>query len=233
MRKMQAFRDTYLVGPTRVLDVGAMAHENDEIGYRELFGGTDYDYVGLDVAPGKNVDIAVADPFSWVEVRDESYDAVICGQVFEHNPYPWITMAEIARVLRPGGFFAMVAPSRGSVHRYPLDCWRFYPDSGAALCSYVGLRSLESFVEPSDDGRTINGAAWGDFFVVAQRPSELDLDHLRRVVETRRPAPDSPVGIGPAIKRYESTLDFQSAGQRVVRSVARRVRGTAIRVSGR
>ena len=32
----------------------------------------------------------------------------------------------------PGGHVYVNAPSNGGVHRYPLDCWRFYPDAGLA-----------------------------------------------------------------------------------------------------
>lgn len=35
----------------------------------------------------------------------------------------------MARILEPGGTMLVVAPSAGIVHRYPFDCWRYYPDS--------------------------------------------------------------------------------------------------------
>jgi len=50
-------------------------------------------------------------------------------------------------------------------HRYPVDCWRFYPDSGLALESW-GRRSgfncalLESFV-----GNRMNDI-WNDFVAI-------------------------------------------------------------------
>ncbi len=47
-------------------------------------------------------------------------------------------------MLTPDGLVAVIAPSGGYVHQYPLDCWRFYPDSWGALCAYVGLTLEES-----------------------------------------------------------------------------------------
>ncbi len=125
--KVRAFRDAYLAPPARVLDVGSRS-EHGHDSHRPIFAG--FDYVGLDTIEGPNVDFVPADPYCWSEIPTESFDAVVCGQVIEHNPYFWITTAEIARVLRPGGMLCLTAPSSGGVHRFPLDCWRFYPDSG-------------------------------------------------------------------------------------------------------
>lgn len=161
LEKMRSFREIYLVPtdsrPIRVLDVGAMAHD-DQDSYRPLFA-EGFEYVGLDLDKAPNVDIAPSDPYAWTELKTGIFDAVISGQTFEHNPYPWITMAEFARVLRPDGMVGLIAPSRGDVHRFPLDCWRFYPDAASALCTYVGLELVESYVEPHD--RAVDGARWG------------------------------------------------------------------------
>ena len=67
------------------------------------------------------------------------------------------------------GLACIIAPSRGKVHRYPLDCWRFYPDAAAALCAYVGMDLLESYVEPPTY-RKVGGKEWGDFTSIARRP---------------------------------------------------------------
>ena len=132
--KMQALRDVYLApggDRVRILDVGSRVIEQDD-SYKGLFPEASYSYTGLDVEAGTNVDVVVANPYRWDELASESFDVVISGQVLEHNPYFWITLAEIARVLVPGGLVCLIAPSTGDVHRYPLDCWRFYPDSAAA-----------------------------------------------------------------------------------------------------
>ena len=203
LRKIEILRDVYAPSGCRVLDVGSQAHlEQDS--YRPLFDG--FDYVGLDIEAGPNVDLVPADPFAWTELADESFDVVVCGQALEHNPYPWITLAEIARVLAVGGVAGLVAPSTGPVHRFPLDCWRFYPDGLAALCGYVGLEVVESYVEPTTHRWVEGAAAWGDAFTIARRPEHLETERLRAIVATRCPSPEPTERVGPAIRRYEDAV---------------------------
>jgi SAM-dependent methyltransferase len=213
--KMQAFRDVYLTGSAtqcRVLDVGSMAHELQDT-YRPLFDGPGYDYVGLDLEPGSNVDIVPADPYQWAEIPDNSFDAVITGQMLEHNPFFWITLAEITRVTKPGGLVCIIAPSAGFTHRYPLDCWRFYPDAASAMFGYVGLETVEAYVEDRDPNKAVS-TAWADMMAIGRKP-EVDHsqqqardEHLAAIVATR---PAVVLGVelpptGPAISRYEHTV---------------------------
>lgn len=50
---------------------------------------------------------------------------------------------EISRVLKDEGMACIIAPSGGVEHRYPLNCWRFYPDGFKALAKYSGLNKLK------------------------------------------------------------------------------------------
>jgi SAM-dependent methyltransferase len=60
--------------------------------------------------------------------RDGAFDAVVCLDVLEHVPDEAAVVAEIARVLRPGGTLIVSVPHRGrlarcdSINRLP-DCW--------------------------------------------------------------------------------------------------------------
>jgi SAM-dependent methyltransferase len=200
--KMRAVRNTYLVPladrPIRVLDVGSGAGEGT-LSYRDIFRQPDFEYVGLDIEDGPNVNVVPKDPFCWAELGNESFDVVISGQTFEHNPYFWITAAEISRVLAQGGLAAIIAPSSGRVHRFPLDCWRFYPDSWAATCAYVGLEMLESSIEQWSAARPIAGAKqWHDAMMVARKPvfssdavAEAFYDRVGAIVATRTGSPMS------------------------------------------
>jgi SAM-dependent methyltransferase len=212
--KMRAFRDLYLLGnheTLRILDVGAGAKPGGQ-SYHDLFESPAYEYTGLDLEAGSNVDFVPTDPFSWAELPSNSFDVVLSGQTFEHNPYFWITTAEIARVLRPGGMVAVIAPSKGPVHRYPLDCWRFYPDSWASLCAYVGLELLEGFTEPTSWRLVITGRVWGDAMMVAKKPHLADDvarkafdDRLEAIVATRTTLPSSSTEPGKVEKEYAQT----------------------------
>jgi SAM-dependent methyltransferase len=173
--KVEAFAEVYMhpdiVGTRRlrVLDIGCKTYEGQR-SYADIFKRHNADYVGLDVSPGDNVDIVPKDPFVWAELETESFDLCVSGQTFEHNPFFWITFSEIARVLKPGGRAMIVAPGRGEVHRFPVDCWRFYPDAWNALCVYTGLILEESHFEDYEFGHIADGAEWCDSTVVARKP---------------------------------------------------------------
>lgn len=170
--KMAAFRDAYLTPnpatPQTVLDVGSAVVSDAGESYRTLFPQPAWHYLGLDMAPGPNVDLAPENPYRWDMLPDASIDVVVSGQAFEHIEWPWLTIQEIARVLRPGGLAAITAPSSGPVHRYPLDCWRYYPDALPALARYAHLDIIETHW---DQGYAWpENAFWGDAFAILQKP---------------------------------------------------------------
>ncbi len=126
--------------PGRVLDVGA----GKKVGYhRRLWEGSGWTYHGLDFGAGPNIDVQLDDP--WIfPLEDASYDAVISGQMLEHNEFFWLTFLEMARVLKMGGLMIHIAPSRGLEHRDPQDCWRFYRDGMTAMAKWAGLDCIEA-----------------------------------------------------------------------------------------
>ena len=50
----------------------------------------------------------------------------------------WMTLREMARVVRLGGYVYVNAPSTGPYHAFPGDNWRFYRDAPAALALWCG-----------------------------------------------------------------------------------------------
>ncbi|MDD4478561.1 MAG: class I SAM-dependent methyltransferase [Mesotoga sp.] len=148
---MAAFAES-LPSSQRVLDVGSMDVNGS---YKPLF--QDHDYQGLDIAPGPNVDIVAPDPYDW-PIEDNSFDVVISGQCLEHVEYPWRTVEEIARVLKPGGMCCIIAPSNGPEHRYPIDCYRYMPDGMKAMAKDAGLKVVSSSLH--DPGINIKAFLW-------------------------------------------------------------------------
>lgn len=155
-----------------ILDVGSYGVNGT---YREIFSDSGkYRYTGLDVNPGPNVDYVPADPYRWPELHDESFDAIISGQAFEHIEYPWLIIEEMNRVLKRNGLICIVAPSRGPEHKYPLDCWRYYPDGFRALAKWAHLDVLDAKTSWGKSGFTDGSDQWGDTFCILYKPEQQD-----------------------------------------------------------
>lgn len=123
-----------------VLDVGARIAVENHTTYKTIVQAKDWDYLGLDIEKGLNVDIVCESPYKF-PLEDNSVDIVISGQVFEHVEFPWETIKEIHRVLRADGIAVIIAPSSGQEHRFPYDCFRYYPDGMIALGKWAGFNS--------------------------------------------------------------------------------------------
>ncbi len=122
-----------------VLDIGG-ADVNGN--YREVFDDDRFTYVAADLAPGQGVSIVLDDPYR-LPFDDRSVDIVVSGQMLEHCEFFWLAFAEMVRVLKPGGYIFLIAPSAGPIHRYPVDCYRFYPDAYAALAKYTNCEMVD------------------------------------------------------------------------------------------
>lgn len=144
----------YINPPGCVLDVGSMEAKKGRGTYRSLL--TKFDYYGLDIAQGPNVDI-IMEPYH-IPFDNNYADHVVCGQVMEHCKNPFKLMKEIARVIKPGGYFLGVAPYKWDEHRYPVDCWRVMGDGWRSLFEESGLTCVETYYNTLDKGR---GDSWG------------------------------------------------------------------------
>lgn len=127
-------------------------------------------YVGVDFVAGNGVDIILEDPYK-LPFADESLDILVCSSCFEHSQFFWLVFLEMLRVLKPQGLLYLNVPSNGSVHGYPVDCWRFYPDAGKALEAWAARNGYstqltESFIGERSPHSYESGGAWHDFVAV-------------------------------------------------------------------
>lgn len=153
----------------KVLDVGSYDVNGS---YKSLFDPEYYDYTGLDMEAGPNVDFVPANPYNWSEISNDSYDIVISGQAFEHIEFFWVTMSEMTRVLKKDGLICIVAPNGFEEHRHPVDCYRFFTDGMIALARYVSLTPLHAH---TNSAPTTNDKSWysstaADTMLVATKP---------------------------------------------------------------
>jgi SAM-dependent methyltransferase len=86
---------------TRVLDIGSL-----DINGCNRFFFVDCNYIGLDLGPGKNVDI-ISVAHEYMD-PDESFDVVISSNCFEHDMYHDKTIRNAIRLLKSGGLLMFV-----------------------------------------------------------------------------------------------------------------------------
>ena len=103
-------------------------------------------YVGFDFTPGPGVDVVLSDPYS-IPVADNTFDAVVTTSCFEHSEMFWLTFLEGLRIVKPTGLLYINAPSSWMCyHRFPVDCWRFYPDAAKGLETWAHRNHIPAMV---------------------------------------------------------------------------------------
>ena len=70
---------------------------------------------------------------------ENTFDTVLCSEVLEHVPDPARVIAEMFRVLRPGGQAVITTPFLYRVHGDPDDYWRFTPSALRVLFEHAGF----------------------------------------------------------------------------------------------
>jgi SAM-dependent methyltransferase/tetratricopeptide (TPR) repeat protein len=156
----------------RILEVGA-SNVNGSLRGCAPFGSR---YTGIDLTAGLGVDTVLNDPYSY-PFDSDSFDVVVSSSCMEHDPLFWLSFIEMCRVVRPGGFIYLNAPSNGPFHRYPTDNWRFYPDAGLALATWGRRNGHDVHLIESLIGRRRHDV-WNDCVMVfakgeAPRPLRL------------------------------------------------------------
>jgi SAM-dependent methyltransferase len=139
--------------PWRVLDLGCGSGSSVD-----LFRARDPDvqWVGLDVPespePPTRTD-ARFETFDGISIPfDEgSFDLVYCKQVLEHVRHPKPLLADVRRILAPGGYFAGSTSQLEPFHS--LSMWNYTPLGFYEIAKEAGLRLIE--LRPSIDGLTL------------------------------------------------------------------------------
>jgi SAM-dependent methyltransferase len=144
---LRRFADLANVRGGRLLQIGARTPRGVEpMPPRHLLHGR---VIGLDIHPGRNVDL-VGDAHGMSRfLRERSVDAVLSASVLEHLQAPWVLAAEINRILKPGGLVYHEVPGAWPAHAQPNDFWRI---SAEGLRVLFGPASGFEVVEARDSG---------------------------------------------------------------------------------
>ncbi|MEO6716236.1 MAG: class I SAM-dependent methyltransferase [Novosphingobium sp.] len=126
----------------KLLDVGC-----GQMPFRHLLPpGTNY--TGIDIPDagrfgmGKHADIVEFDGTT-IPFPDNHFDTVMCTEVLEHAVQPEALIAEMHRVLRPGGSLVLTVPFAARVHHVPYDFHRFTRYRLAQMFAAFGAVQIE------------------------------------------------------------------------------------------
>jgi SAM-dependent methyltransferase len=158
-----------------------------EIGSQDVNGSirtacpVDFEYIGVDFVEGKGVDVVLEDPYQ-LPFESESVDVVVSSSCMEHSEMFWVLFLEILRIVKPHGLIYLNVPSNGSFHRYPVDCWRFYPDSGRALVTWARRNGINAALLESYTSKQV-ADEWNDFVAVFLKDEQLASEFPRRILD--------------------------------------------------
>ena len=119
----------------RVLDAGA-----GEGYYRDYFLHACYHATDFGKVEQKSYgQVDYISNLAQIPIRNDSYDFIICTQVFEHLPEPNRAIMELYRVLKPGGQLWFSTPLFFPEHEEPFDYFRYTQFGLRHLLSSVGF----------------------------------------------------------------------------------------------
>ncbi|WP_239002631.1 class I SAM-dependent methyltransferase [Rhodovastum atsumiense] len=144
-REMAAFAGGLPAGAV-VLDAGA-----GDQPYRHLFAHCTYESADFEKVDKPYARSTYVCDLAHIPVEDARYDAVVFSQVMEHLPDPAAVLAELARVLRPGGRLFYSGPLFYEEHEQPYDYYRYTQFAVRLLLqrggfTVVQLRWLEGYL---------------------------------------------------------------------------------------
>jgi len=140
-------------------------------------------YIGVDFVQAKGVDIVLEDPYS-LPFADNEADIVLSSSCLEHSEMFWLSFLEMLRILKPSGLLYINAPSNGLIHRYPVDCWRFYPDSGHALVTWARRNSMNAaLLESYVCNQSGDQEGWNDFVAVFIKDERFAVKYPKRILQ--------------------------------------------------
>lgn len=138
---------SFLRGPLggirgKVLDVGA--------GQAPWTGmlSPDVEYAGVDIEKADEFGMLRAPGVVYYDgarlpMEDASFDTVMCIEVLEHVPDPEALLADMYRVLKPGGQLLLTVPWSARVHHIPHDYSRFTRFGLESRLTRVGFADLD------------------------------------------------------------------------------------------
>jgi SAM-dependent methyltransferase len=113
--------------------------------------GLDVDRNALEDAEKLGIETVVADVEATLPFHDQSFDAVIAGELLEHVRFPENVVADALRLLRPGGIFVGSVPNMFNLHNRLAFLRGQRPDPDPTHLHMLSPESVSTLLEPFDD----------------------------------------------------------------------------------
>lgn len=141
------FLETHSKLKSTMLDVGSLSTQPGAH-IKDIALKYNMDYLGVDMRKGDNVDIILNGHD--LSTIDRQYDLVVSFDTFEHDDAFWLTLEEMKKVLKPGGWMMIGFPSRYCPqHDHPQDYWRFMPHAMEVM--FRGFEDFEMIVDKNPE----------------------------------------------------------------------------------
>jgi len=100
-------------------------------------------YTGLDIEAAIEYEAGVLPDITWDGITmpfgEDHFETALATEVLEHCYEPQLLLAEIYRVLKPGGMFFYTVPFLWPLHEVPYDAYRYTPFSLEKLLTEAGF----------------------------------------------------------------------------------------------
>ena len=208
-----------------VLDIGSQLITENGASIKTMLNESNikFNYTGVDLEKGLNVDIVLKDIYSFNEIDVNKYDLVTATSVFEHIEFFWLTYLEILKVLKPNGILYTNTPSNGDFHRYPVDCWRFYPDSSNALIKWGNKNNFNSILLECFTSKQYLECGWSDYVSIILKDKKFIDQFKNKMIHNYK---DFINGIDETKKIYQfsnKTEDHNNWGYRLYYRIRKKI----------
>jgi SAM-dependent methyltransferase len=98
------------VRPQRALEVGGVMGKGSLLRFPELAGAQRFCLNLAEMPSADGITSITGNANKMDMFQDESFDLILCSSTLEHDKHFWLSVAEMKRVLRPGGMLVIGVP---------------------------------------------------------------------------------------------------------------------------
>ncbi|MCC7359377.1 MAG: methyltransferase domain-containing protein [Anaerolineales bacterium] len=156
----------------RVLEIGDDTYTRQFGGSRVLRSDV------LHAVPGNERATVVADLAQADNLATDVYDCIICTQTLQCIYDIHLVVAQLHRILRPGGVLLATAPGISQVSRYDMDRWGdYWRFTTKSMTRLIGEQFEPQLTSVTAHGNVLVAAAFlYGLALTEMRPAELDAD---------------------------------------------------------